>query len=151
MVSAPLAPLCAVCPAKGLPELWAPVQGLARPHLVTVPYQVSTHGRVRRADTLALLATPVHDTGYLVVTLGKHNRMQLVHRLVAWTFLGPPPRPRDEVDHLDFDRANDYVGNLRWLPKVHNAWRWKRAEREAEKHGVDPDEVMEAMAASAGW
>lgn len=140
----------AVCPLKsGGREAWAELHApLARDR-----YAVSTHGRVRNLSSGRLLTLQEHATGYTVVNLGKAYRMQLVHRLVALAFLGPP-RHGLEVDHLDFGRRNNRVTNLRWLPKVHNAWRWKRAEREVEVQVGDPGLAAEmarydAMAAAA--
>lgn len=137
-----------VCPVKAAgQEFWRELDApLARDR-----YAVSTHGRVVNLSTGRMLTLQPHATGYIVVNLGKSYRQQLVHRLVAIAFLGPP-KPRWEVDHLDFGRTNNRVANLRWWPKVHNAWRWKRAERIAEVHGVDPNEALEHLSTrAAGW
>jgi hypothetical protein len=38
----------------------------------------------------------------------------LLHRVIAFTFLGDPPAPNFTVDHVDRCRANNAVANLRW-------------------------------------
>ena len=60
--------------------------------------------------------TRIRRTGYLCVTLSKNNdrgHQFLVHRLVAVTFI-PNPHNYTCVDHIDTDRTNNYVTNLRW-------------------------------------
>lgn len=53
------------------------------------------------------------------------NRTILVHREVAKCFL-PPPAPKEEVvGHLDYNKLNNEVGNLKWMTaeesQVHQA------------------------------
>lgn len=38
-----------------------------------------------------------------------------LHRIVAYTFLGPPPSPSYTVDHVDRKRENNCVDNLAWV------------------------------------
>lgn len=136
--------ICDVCPVKGLGERWAP---LTLPNPTRHTYEVSTEGRVRNADTgRELRAHPNVDTGYWQVNVGGRNRGCLIHRLVALTFLGPPPRDGQawEVDHLDYEKPNNRVTNLRWLPKNTNAWRWKfwtgdPGPEDLGLHPSDPD------------
>ena len=101
---------------------WAPVQGWGR-------YEVSDHGQVRSVDMVVrakggasatrkgrALAKVVTAAGYYAVTLtnGKRKVQILIHRLVAQTFIGPPPHQDAHVLHGDGSRTNNYVGNLRW-------------------------------------
>lgn len=56
--------------------------------------------------------------GYLQYSLDgvKHY----AHRVVMRTFHGEPPDPGLVTDHLDFDRVNNSIENLRWLPRLEN-------------------------------
>lgn len=59
--------------------------------------------------------TPNSEKGYCVVV---HNRVHLrVGRILALTFLGDPPSSDCTVDHIDQDRGNDCVENLRWATR----------------------------------
>lgn len=146
-----MASICDVCPAKGLGEQWADT-GIrnAKGHR----YEVSTHGKLRNATTGRPMATRRNVvSGYVQATLGRAHNGCLVHRLVALAFLGPPPRDGRawEVDHWDFDRGHNHIANLRWLPKLANAWRWNTREED-----IDPAELAklaeyDRLAAAAGY
>ncbi len=81
-------------------------------------YAVSSLGRVRRL-TKACGARPGHilrqrqnNRGYPCVTLcgGGAKTLRPVHQLVAAAFLWP--RDGLEVNHIDGDKANNYLDNI---------------------------------------
>jgi hypothetical protein len=81
---------------------------------------VSSWGRLLADDLRVGQATP--GKGYFQTTLsiqvdGACGGMATVaaHRIVAFTFLGPPPSPFHTVDHLDRTRENNRVDNLAWV------------------------------------
>jgi hypothetical protein len=46
---------------------------------------------------------------------------EVVHRIVAYAFLGEPPSAKQNiVDHIDTNRQNNRPGNLRWFTKLEN-------------------------------
>eukprot|EP00438_Fugacium_kawagutii_P008681 Skav210824 [mRNA] locus=scaffold1597:339900:340910:- [translate_table: standard] len=56
---------------------------------------------------------------------GKDISTQLVHRLVAAAFLGPPPTDeRVLVNHKDGDKGNNAVENLEYVTPAENASHW---------------------------
>ncbi|MCL8299393.1 HNH endonuclease [Pseudomonas mosselii] len=93
-------------------------------------YSISNHGRVKRltsrtcAKAGSILKTPGRSKSrpYLSVDLcfpgGK--RTELVHRLVAIAFLGEPPFPGAEVNHIDGNKGNACVTNLEWITSSAN-------------------------------
>jgi len=110
-------------------------------------YSVSSFGRLRR--NLYVVAHPTSGkltlpgrllsithsaaTGYPVANLrlyGLPPRPYSVHRLVAMAFLGPAP-PGYECAHLDGDRTNCRLENLRWVTPRENA-------SHKIKHGTAP-------------
>lgn len=55
------------------------------------------------------------------VTMSGQLQLELVHRLVAYTFLGPPPTPEHtQVNHKDMNRSNNAVGNLEYVTPSQN-------------------------------
>ena len=109
-------------------ERWKPVVGYEG------LYEVSSWGRVRSLDRVVIrsngrsltirgkVLTPTpNSSGYPAVDLRGEGRRRMVtvHRLVAEAFLGPCP-PGREVLHLDDDRSNPEVRNLRYGTRTEN-------------------------------
>lgn len=59
--------------------------------------------------------------GYPIVTLGTNNHrvQKTVHRIIAETFI-PNPNNLPEVDHIDNNKENNDVSNLRWITSFEN-------------------------------
>ena len=94
-------------------ENWRPIQTNT-----FVQYEVSSRGRVRtNRRMMVLTATPL---GYMTVRLCD-DRTKQVHRLVAAAFLGPPPSPKHQVNHIDGNPQNNRVENLEWVTPRENA------------------------------
>ena len=85
-------------------------------------YHVSNLGNVRRNGKI--LKPGLVSTGYCSVGLcdGKGvSKTQYIHRLVAMHFLDPPDDPlKCIVDHIDQNKANNCVQNLRWVTHREN-------------------------------
>lgn len=73
--------------------------------------------RVRYEKVYALKPW-VHTTGYWRVALGRNN-YRYVHRLMAVAFL-PNPDRLTQVDHIDGNRLNLNLENLRWVSQKQN-------------------------------
>lgn len=59
----------------------------------------------------------LNTIGYRVVRI--RYKLYLVHRLVAETFI-PNPENKPEVDHIDRNRSNNSLKNLRWVFRIVN-------------------------------
>ena len=82
-------------------------------------WQVSSHGRVK-ASTGFVSRGSLKCSGYYRVNV--NGQYYYVHRLVAATFLGPPPSNSCwQVNHLDLDRCNNHVSNLQYVTQAENA------------------------------
>ena len=93
-------------------------------------YEISDSGIVRRAVASPRISVPAGKVikqhisyGYAHVRLYRErkNINCLVHRLVTHAFLGPCPHGQ-QVDHINFNRTDNRIGNLRYLtPKANVA------------------------------
>jgi hypothetical protein len=83
-------------------------------------YEVSNLGNVRNVETGRILKIG-SNLGYKNVGLRSNNKRYTVfiHRLIAKAFL-PNPDNREQVDHIDNDRANNNINNLRWCTNQEN-------------------------------
>lgn len=88
-------------------------------------YIVSNAGRVaslpvgyRRGRVLKM---PLSSHGYpsVCLTKDKHGKKIAVHRIVALAWI-PNPNHYSQVDHIDGNRANPIVSNLRWCSLIMN-------------------------------
>jgi len=98
-------------------------------------YQVSNYGRVKVLSHKVtrgfctvmceekILKPRVKDNKYLFVCLSNGNKKtskeKYIHRLVAEAFL-PNIQGKKEVDHIDGDKVNNLVTNLRWVTRLEN-------------------------------
>lgn len=79
-------------------------------------YSIDEHGNIRNDET-GKMKRPFRNTrnGYLYVDLWENNtaKKRPIHRLLAETFI-PNPDGKPTVDHIDGNRQNNHLGNLRW-------------------------------------
>ena len=87
-------------------------------------YEVSNLGNVRNKKTKAVLSQADTGNGYLCVGLqidkGVYKKTR-VHRMVAITFLEfQRTEERNEVDHINGNKSDNSVDNLRWCTHKEN-------------------------------
>jgi len=107
-----------------LNEIWKDIEGYPN-------YQVSNLGRVRNIKTHRILSAGYKKNGYQFVALFKGDgkpKYYLIHRLVAEAFIEVPQtylykgysKETLDIDHVDFDRTNNFSTNLQWLTHKDN-------------------------------
>ena len=98
-------------------ERWAQIDSRGK-------YYISTHGRVKsyQGRYAKLLKPYTNQHGYLRVDINSsRRRTYLVHQLVALAFIpNDNPIEKDTIDHIDLDKTNNRVDNLRWLSRADN-------------------------------
>ncbi len=90
-------------------------------------YQVSNLGRVKNISQVRRVSSimkPCSKNGYFSITLAgygiKPNKMFYVHRLVAINFLSNGDN-LPQVHHIDHNRTNNTLENLRWVTQDNNS------------------------------
>ena len=96
-------------------EIFKPVEGYP-------DYEVSNYGRVFSKKSDRFMKRYFNKTtGYFQINLSKDNKQKLfkVHRLVAIAFIENLD-DKPQVDHIDQNRQNNQVDNLRWATNSEN-------------------------------
>ena len=91
-------------------------------------YSVSNFGNVRMEKNGKLMKQRINPVGYKIVGLcpkpfTKQETIR-VHRLVAIAFI-PNPENKRNVDHIDNNRTNNNIENLRWATNSENGFNSK--------------------------
>ena len=84
-------------------------------------YFISNFGNVKNSKTNRILKPSTHTDGYKLIKLSKNEirKMFYIHRLVGLAFLENPDN-KPMIDHIDENKANNIVKNLRWATSSNN-------------------------------
>lgn len=108
-------------------EIWRDIKGYEG------LYQISSIGRVKRLEKIRrngrgyrkykeqITDGYIDDVGYRYVILTKERKEKRfrLHRLVAEAFI-PNPDNKPEIDHINTNRTDNRIENLRWVTRKEN-------------------------------
>lgn len=125
-------------------EAWKPIKGYEG------YYEVSDLGRIRSLNynhtrEVAIMTPWASPKGYQCIHLCKNGvtRSYRVSRLVAEAFI-PNPENKLYVDHIDTNRRNNQVENLRWCTQSEN----QRNEISRKRYGESKSKPVVQMTIS---
>ena len=98
-------------------------------------YEVSNLGNVRNNKTGRVLKLQIDTHGYYRVSLCKDGKPfnKKIHKLVAEYFI-PNPFNKLCIDHVDNNRLNNNVNNLRWVTSQENCMNSKLSSRNTSNY-----------------
>src|SRR6476660_2796081 len=105
-------------------------------------YEVNINVEVGNMLTKSIKKQRINNQGYKTVSLliDKENiddkykiSMVRVHRIVIFAFLGDPPTDNHTVDHIDQNKQNNNLSNLRWANYYEQAKNRQRIKTSSKK------------------
>lgn len=93
-------------------------------------YEVNRNGQIRETNGHTLVLPYKGSEGYLRLNCVRNGVrcVRKVHRWFAQAFLPPREEHQSDVDHINRDRTNNCIVNLRWSTRsdnIKNCKRWK--------------------------
>ena len=121
-------------------------------------YEASDGGQIRNARTKKILKPfndPLQEYDRISIYEAGRKQKVMVHFLVAWAFLGPPPPGgKHEIDHVNTDIHDNRPSNLKYVTRKENRnnpitilkHEFARLRREIVSGKKSRDEVIELLA-----
>jgi hypothetical protein len=102
-------------------------------------YECSNLGNIKNSKTSRILKKYLCTNGYLAVCL-KNEKIR-IHRLIGKTFLDNPDNFLI-IDHIDRDKTNNNINNLRWCSYKTNSINKKvKYNAVSQYKGIDYDKI----------
>ena len=108
-------------------------------------YLIFEDGRVFSKKRNKFLKPGVNSCGYYVVVLCNNGIQKTIriHRLIALHFI-PNPDNKEMVDHIDRNKTNNHISNLRWATLSENSQNQsKRCDNTSGHKGITYDKYNE--------
>ena len=110
--------------SSSLSDQWVPLTDFEDDYEIEIE---APHRIRRKRDGLMLKLTLNKTLGYVIVSL--NGEQYYYHRILAKHFI-PNPENLQEVDHIDRDKKNNALENLRWVTRTEN-----NSNRTVKKYG----------------
>lgn len=110
---------------------------------------VSNHGRVRLIKNKQYLEPRIDKKGYCQIFTDKGTIM--VHRLVAYTWLGDKRNAGYTIDHINSNKRDNRVSNLRWMSAKMNVAYAQFTQSSVDIEETEPQTAIEQDETTAFW
>lgn len=90
-------------------------------------YLIYDNGDILNTKTNKYKKSSTKDNGYKFIQLYKNNKSinLYIHRLVGLHYIDNPEN-KPQIDHIDRDKSNNDISNLRWVTQTENNYNQKK-------------------------
>ena len=84
-------------------------------------YQINQQGEIWSCHYKMIMKPTINEDGYLKINLRQNNKSnkRFIHRLITIQYI-PNPDNLPEIDHIDRNKLNNSLDNLRWVSREDN-------------------------------
>lgn len=105
-------------------EIFSKLNSVDHPKISQYPdnLYISNYGKILNIETMKVLKPVLNKDGYYYFTRKVMNKYltTAVHRIVAITFVHNENLEKTHVNHIDYDKHNNFSGNLEWMTPSEN-------------------------------
>lgn len=125
-------------------------------------YEISAGGTLRNVKSKRILRGTTDESGYLTISFmnrsitkhyGTHHKKR-IHQLVMEAWGPPKPFPEAVIDHIDRNKNNNNISNLRWcrvLDNRRNSVLWDGKPERQYKEVIVDGKHFESLADAARY
>lgn len=98
-------------------------------------FDISEEGIITNISTKKVRMQTIDQTGYYVLSIRRNGKSSkyYIHRLIAETYL-PNPYNLKYIDHIDGNKLNNSLSNLRWCTQSQNLMNARKRSNTASQY-----------------
>ena len=111
-------------------------------------YEISNYGNCRKKlkdGSYMVIKGAIQNRGYLYLQLQRNGKRKnyLFHQLVMKAFVGDYPKDKPHIDHIDRNKLNNHLDNLRYVSVKENIRNMERFRSDIKGTDIERRRLMQ--------